>query len=335
MTGGFVRDPRWPRWTDGPGAGGAWKSSPDDFEVEELPREAPTGAGEHQWLWVEKRGCTTVDVAGALARLAGVPPVAVGYAGLKDREARTWQAFTIQGGAPVPDEGPGFRVVRRDLTARKLRAGQLAGNRFRLRIRGGDARLAAERAARLVETGLPNYYGAQRVAAGGPEQGRAALLGRGPRLGHAQLKFVLSALQSRLFNDVLVLRGRRRLPGDLVWDDPADHGADREEGQEEGDAPSRLRLATGPDDPAIPTGPMFGARMRWPEGEARRVEERVLAREALPPSVWERFPKLTQGTRRRLWVPVAPRIEPVEGGFVLSVELPAGSYATVLLEEIL
>jgi tRNA pseudouridine13 synthase len=301
---GFRRTGVWPRWTDGPGAGGTWKASTEEFRVTELPLVEPTGSGEHQWLRIEKVGLTTLDVVDAVARAADVPVGSVGYAGLKDRYARTVQDLTVHFGREVTTLPPGMRIVARGRTARRLRSGQLRGNRFELFIRGGDPAVARERLGRLSVTGMPNYYGAQRVGGAAPADGRAVLLGRGPRLRFDQLKFVLSAYQSLLFNRVLAARGPGRMDGDLEED-------------------------------GIATGPMFGPTMRWPTGAARAVEERVLAEENLPPDAWERFPKLTQGTRRKLWVPVQAELEESNGGFWLRFDLPAGSYATELLEEIL
>lgn len=318
---GFRPSRAWPRFLDGPGAGGAWKASPDDFVVEEIPLVEPTGEGEHQWLRVEKVGRTTMDAAMALARAAGVSADAVGYAGLKDRDARTVQDFTVQLGRPIETLPEGFRILARAQTRRRLRVGQLRGNRFTLNIRGGDVAVARDRLERLRETGCPNYYGAQRVGGPAPEEGRMLLLGRGGRLRHRELKFALSAYQSLLFNRVLARRGRRRLDGDLVFT-----------GEEEGEA--RFRLAA-PDESEPPTGPIFGARMVWPEGEARALEAEVLAAEGLPADAWRRFGSLTLGTRRRLWFPVDAELTPTVDGFVIRVALPAGSYATELLEEVL
>lgn len=301
---GFQTTGAWPRWTPGPGAGGTWKASPTDFRVTEVPLAPPTGSGEHQWLRIEKVGLTTQDVAEALARAAGVRPECVGYAGLKDRFAHTVQDFTIQLGREVRDLGPNVRILERGRTARRLRAGQLRGNRFDLLVRGGDPVVARARLAALARTGIPNYYGAQRVGGTAPAEGKAILQGRGPRLRHNQLKFVLSAYQSLLFNRVLAARGPARLDGDLEED-------------------------------GVPTGPMFGPTMRQPTGEALALEQRVLAAEELPPGAWSRFAELTQGTRRKLWVNTQVELEEVPGGFWLRFELPAGSYATELLEEVL
>ncbi|MDP2304400.1 MAG: tRNA pseudouridine(13) synthase TruD [Pseudomonadota bacterium] len=294
----------WPRWTPGAGAGGTWKASTEDFLVTEVPLIVPTGSGEHQWLRIEKVGLTTQDVVDALCFAARVPPESIGYAGLKDRFARTIQDFTIQLGKEVTALPDGMRILERTKNARRLRSGQLIGNDFALFVRGGSASIAKARLELLRGTGMPNYYGAQRVGGSAPGEGREILLGGGPRLRHNQLKFVLSAYQSLLFNRVLATRGQTRLEGDVEED-------------------------------GIPTGPMFGPTMKMPTGAAWAVEQDVLAAEGLPQNAWTRFEKLTQGTRRKLWVNVEATLEEADGGFWLRFRLPAGSYATELLEEIL
>ena len=300
----FTTRQDWPRWLEGLGAGGTWKQTPDDFVVVELPLVTPTGSGEHQWFRIEKVGRGTQEVVHALARAAGVTAKEVGYAGLKDRDALTVQDFTIHFGDDVTTLPPGMRILERARTSKRLRVGQLAGNEFTVRVRGGDPAVAAERLARMRAIGMPNYYGVQCVGGDAPAQGRAILLGGGPRLHFDQLKFSLSAYQSLLFNRVLARRGRRALEGDLLED-------------------------------GVPTGPMYGPTMRWPTGEALALEQDVLAAEALPADAWTRFGKLTQGTRRKVRVDVQADLERTADGFRLRFQLPAGSYATVLLEEVL
>src|SRR5690606_11175135 len=78
-----------------PGGGGVFKQTPEDFEVEELPAYLPSGEGEHLFLWMEKRGRSTQDVARALAVHVGIDEREVGYAGMKDRQAVTRQFFSI------------------------------------------------------------------------------------------------------------------------------------------------------------------------------------------------------------------------------------------------
>jgi len=55
-----------------PPADGLLRQTPEDFNVEEELGFEPEGEGEHLWVWLEKRGMNTDQVARQLARLAGV-----------------------------------------------------------------------------------------------------------------------------------------------------------------------------------------------------------------------------------------------------------------------
>ncbi len=302
-----------PRWTRGAGAGGRWKQSPGDFYVEEVSLQPPEGRGEHQWLWVEKINFSTEEVAELLARHAAIRRSDVGYAGLKDRFACTRQVFTLHGGRAIADLAPdalppGIRVLRADRCLHKLRIGALAGNRFRIRLEGVHLPTLHARLDDLAETGVPNYYGVQRVGGDAPALGYDLLLDRVPEPPHTRLRFALSAWQSLLFNDVLALRGPRRMSGDLL----------------DGDGPG-----------AIPTGPIFGHSMPWPAGEALELEESILLQQNLPAHALTRWPDLTRGARRPLWFTLDAGLEPAPGGVWLHLRLPPGSYATTVLEELL
>ena len=88
----------------GPVLCGALRTVPEDFLVTEQLGYLASGDGEHVFLTVRKRARNTHEVARALAKLAGVAQVAVGYAGLKDRQAVTTQHFTVQlPGRDAPD----------------------------------------------------------------------------------------------------------------------------------------------------------------------------------------------------------------------------------------
>src|SRR6185503_9594833 len=107
--------------------------SPERFVVEEIAAYAPAGAGEHTFLWVEKRGVTTMDAVKRLARLLGVDARDVGYAGLKDRNAVTRQWISFPGVDParaLEIREPDIRVLEAARHGNKLRTGHLRGNRF-------------------------------------------------------------------------------------------------------------------------------------------------------------------------------------------------------------
>jgi len=84
-----------PRAHGAPLPSAEFKSSPDDFRVEEQLSFIPSGSGPHWLVRVEKRGANTRWVAAELARQAQVPANDVGFAGLKDRHAVTVQWFSV------------------------------------------------------------------------------------------------------------------------------------------------------------------------------------------------------------------------------------------------
>ena len=86
-----------------------------------------------------------------------------------------------------------------------------------------------------------------------------------------------------------------------------------------------------------PSGPMFGCRMRFPEGEPRELEEVLLNGENLAPASFDLPGGLAMdGERRPLRVPlVDPGVERDGEDLMLSFALPRGSYATSVLREIM
>lgn len=331
---------------------GPWhlRSRPEDFRVEEEPLYFASGEGDHTFVFVEKRGRTTEQVARDLARAAGVAPRDVGYAGRKDRHAITRQWLSAPGLDPDRALGlplPGARVLDARRHPHKLRTGQLKANRFEITLRG-PGRDALERvrvrARTLVERGLPNRFGVQRYGRDGDnvEQARALLAGgRGPRDRRAA-RFLISALQSEVFDAVLDERieaydGVR--PGDLARVEASGGLFWVEDLAREAPRAAAFEISA--------TGPIPGTKTRAPRGEVAALEAAVLARLGLPdPADW-RLPRgvRARGTRRPLRVrPAALSIELLAGaeaadagdpdgeGLRLVCSLPPGSYVTVLID---
>jgi tRNA pseudouridine13 synthase len=330
------------------GTGGTLRTTDEDFVVDEELPYAPSGAGDHVFVRIEKRGTTTVDAARALARALGVRDRDIGIAGMKDRHAVTRQWLSLP--PPVAPEqalavdAPGVRVLEAHRHAHKLRTGHVRANRFVLRVRGVDAG-AAERARQIlaalsVPPGTPNWYGEQRFGRDGDNaaRGRALItgersLGRDRRLD----RLMISALQSQLFNDWLTARigdglYRAVLAGDVlhkrgggmfVCEDPATDQA---------------RLAAGE---LVATGPMFGDRMRLPgpASPALAREDEVLARAGLARDAFspQRVRALAEGTRRDAAVEVAgATVAPVDGSTIeVAFALPGGAYATAVMREVM
>lgn len=209
---------------------GQIRSAVSDFIVVERLAVDFSNDGEHDWLWIEKKGANTVWVAEQLAHHAGIPLRDVGYAGLKDRHAVTQQWFSVRRPGASDSSwddftAEGVRVVEHKVHRRKLRRGAHQGNEFRIALRGDEiaARHADidERIERIRAHGVPNYFGEQRFGRGGAnlDLGKAVLAGR--RLARAKRSIGLSALRSFLFNEILDRRVRdgswqRILPGELA-----------------------------------------------------------------------------------------------------------------------
>lgn len=331
------------RGVAGEGAGGGPRfEEPEDFEVEEIALYEPTGEGGHTFVLVEKRLRTTEEVARLLARAASVRPGDVGYAGRKDRRAvaRQWLSVpALDPDAALGLEAPGVRVLAARRHPHKLRTGQLRGNRFRLRVRGvaaGAAGALAARAEALVEHGLPNRFGAQRVGAGGRNAERAAegLAGAGawPRDRRAA-RFLLSSLQAAVFDDVLA---RRPLPpGRVEAGDVAVVCASGGLFRVEDEAREQPRAAR---FEISPTGPIFGTRMTAAAGAPGEREAESLARFGIDLASF-RPPRgvRARGARRPLRVrPEGLSVRELAADVVeLRFDLPPGSYATVLVEALL
>lgn len=318
------------------------RSTPEDFEVQEIPAYLPSGAGDHVFVLMEKRGRTTPDAVRALCQQVGADPKAAGWAGLKDRHAVTRQWISIWGVTPQlveQAEVEGVRVLETALHPHKLRTGHLRANRFRIRLRNLDSSRMNDLRKVLAEIetrGLPNYYGEQRFGREG-DNAMVALqwvLGNAPRPRSGfQRKLQMSALQAELFNRLVAVRVQTStlgqvLPGDLMK--KHDSGGlflatDVEQAQARADAWE-----------ISPTGPMFGAKMRWPEAEARAREEALLGASGLTREHLVKWKRLAPGSRRFVRVRVPEVALDASGDAVqLDFTLPAGSYATILLREIL
>ncbi len=320
------------------------RRSPEDFEVEEIPSETPSGEGPHTLVEVSKRDRTTEAVAGELARVAGVSAREVGFAGRKDRWAVTRQWFSVPHFDPeeaLALELDGAQVLAAQRHSRKIRPGDLLGNRFRLVIHEVDDALADRVHHRLGELeigGYPNRFGTQRFGRHGDNAPRGAALLRGEptRLDRRAARFLVTALQSAVFNRVLDLRsvGIDTLRGGDV---AVRHAMDVLVRVNEAESRSEEMARELRDFVLSPTGPLFGPKMWLPRGETLAEEERAMAELGLPKFAelsvprWLKLPGTRRSLRARLREASMSR---GEGSIELRFVLGAGSYATILVDEL-
>jgi tRNA pseudouridine13 synthase len=153
---------------DQPGIGGRIKVEPEDFFVEEIPLYLPSGQGQHVYIQIEKQGISTYAAIRNIANALNISPNVIGYAGLKDARAVTRQVFSIYNANVAEVEAlnlVNIKVLSVSRHTNKLKIGHLAGNRFVIKVRHvtHDALATAEAIlARLLEKGVPNFFGEQR-----------------------------------------------------------------------------------------------------------------------------------------------------------------------------
>jgi tRNA pseudouridine13 synthase len=150
----------------------------------------------------------------------------------------------------------------------------------------------------------------------------------------------VSALQSRLFNEVVARRVAagtldRLIDGDLAWKHDSGAVFRVEPGQAATEQPRCDAFEVSP------TGPLVGYRMTMPEGEPLRVEQEIFADAGLEPGHFRGHAVgKVKGARR----PLRVRPEDVDlsagvddhGGYIaVAFTLPPGSFATVLIAELM
>jgi tRNA pseudouridine13 synthase len=332
--------PIWPYVYGQPPGRGVIRATAEDFRVGECLSFEPSGSGEHIFLNIEKTGENTEYVARQLARFAGIRQRDIGYAGLKDRHAVTRQWFSVWlPGKPDPDwtgfESDSVKVLRSVRHARKLQRGALTGNRFKLTIREwqGDKRETHDRLKAIKAGGIANYFGPQRFGHEGRNVAQALAMFRGMKAGREQRSLYLSAARSYLFNQVLANRVDRKnwnraIAGDVFFFDRS-HSRFHSE-KAEPDIIARTDAGE-----LHPSGVLWGRGDALVSAEASAIEQSVI----------EEYGEIAEGLIRSGAAldrrPLRVNVSELEWEFIgetvleLTFMLPAGSYATALLREMI
>lgn len=329
---------------DLPGTGGVLRAQPEDFVVDEVPAYPAAGEGEHVFVRFEKRGLTTQMAVERFAKALAVKARDIGVAGQKDRHAVTRQWISL----PPPitpelaqplalDDITVLEVIRHK---HKLRTGHVKANRFVLRVRECTAD-AVDRAkailARLAQPpGAPNWYGEQRFGRDGDnaQRGRAIVNGEGFPRDRKLARFLVSSLQSELFNQWLTARMADNLYTTVLAGDVL-HKVGGGLFTSDDAATDTARLVAGE---VILTGPMFGTDMRAPaeHSPAAAREQQILDANGLSRESFASVRAIAEGTRRDATITVgAPDVAPTESGIEVRFTLPGGAYATAVMREVM
>lgn len=290
------------------------KSYCEDWRVYELADLQPADAepqNPHAYFYVEKTGLNTLDVVQTAAAALALPEHEIGYAGRKDKWGVTCQWFSVpcsRGHVPGWPEIPGTRCLEQMLLGKKLRVGQLTGNRFEIVVR--NAKDQDVDSFLSMRAGFANLFGDQRVSQDNVSSARSWILNaeRGRKRRDRTRGWKLSVLRAYLFNAVVSKRRTAGLLPTVI----------------EGDV-----LVAG-----YPSAPLWGRGRSRTQSQAAELERDALRSEQAVCEALEHA-GVNQGRRAMYVVPGNLRV--AAGGqdtFCLEFSLPPGSYATTLLNQV-
>lgn len=195
-----------------PNSTAEFKTSAEDFRVDEELGFELSGSGEHVCLQVIKKGENTQYIAKQIAKIAGTQARNVSYPGLKDRNAVTSQWFSV----PVPIKkhidfsalnSDSVTVLQQVRHNRKLKTGCHKANRFTIALRRCSMVEDILTRINAVRQGVPNYFGAQRFGHDGHNLTLAEQLFSGKEIHDRKLRgIVISAARSHIFNQIVSQR---------------------------------------------------------------------------------------------------------------------------------
>mgnify|MGYP005994078241 CR=1 FL=1 len=322
-----------------PTATGDLRTEYEDFKVFEMLPFAPTGEGEHLFIHIRKTGANTLFVAKQLEKYFKVKSMHVGYAGLKDRNAVTEQFFGIH--LPGKQEYDlsdlkieGVEILSIQRHNKKLKTGALLGNRFEITLRNvSDVEDVQQRWQKVVEQGVPNYFGEQRFGRDGHNIDAALAMFAGKKVKDKKKRsFYLSAARSYLFNKIVEQRIEQGLFAKPLAGDVFMLNGSRSifSGEEINDE----ILARLKSNNISITAPMWGAGELLTEDDAKQLElDFAKQHQQLCDGLVEFG--LKQERRRMQLTIDAPKFSHSGNTVTLSFFLPAGCFATTILREVI
>ena len=342
----------------------------DDFVVREIPLYEFSGDGEHLIVEISKKDMTTQEALHVLSEVTGAKMRDFGYAGLKDKQGMTTQFISM----PRKFESnlanfshEKMKILSLNAHKNKLRIGHLKGNSFFIRLKKvlpSNAKKLEQAFVSIDKMGYANYFGYQRFGKFGDnaETGLELLKNgtiNGKKSKNVKLNdFLISAYQSDLFNRWLSKRVEiSRFAQDFSLAELAQiypylDGAILKnlksqkrffkliEGEVLGHYPhGKCFLCEDLDAEGArfdarditSCGLIAGAKAYESQGAARAVEDQIFAQAN------EYKAKMT-GSRRFAWCyleDTSYKYNEEKAHFTINFTLQRGSYATVVLEEIL
>lgn len=337
-----------------------FKQSKDDFVVTEIPLYEFSGEGEHLIIKFRKKDLNTLDAVRIFSEQLGCKSRDIGYAGLKDKNAMTIQHISVpkQTAQRLEKfEHPNIKILETTSHNNKIRIGHLKGNRFFIRLKKVspmDGKKIESALGQIATLGMPNYFGYQRfgIERNNHIKGKEIIEGARSEKNRKLKQMFINAYQSDLFNTWL--SRRIELSHMINSFDPKDLIQKIDLPQEE-----LKSIKSQAHFFKIFKGEMMG---HYPYGKIFSIDETIseaqkfYERDRVPTGILPgkrantssdfayTFEKefdlklAVDGTRRYAWIfpnIIDSNYKEEQNWMELNFELPKGSYATTLLEEVL
>lgn len=309
------------------------RTTPADFRVREILHIDWSEDGEHLWINIAKTGLTTGYLKEILANITGCPAKWISHSGLKDRHADTeqWLCLPYQYADRLPEAGDGWHILERRRHRKKLRIGTHRENAFHLTLRnitgGHDAIDTA--LEHLRQHGFANRFGSQRF---GHDNLSFALTwvqsGELPRHRDKRAR-VLSVLRAHLFNLQIDARGAQA--AELLDGDRAMlSGSNSHFAVDSVDDTLRARCQSGD---IAPGGWLAGKGDAHLHGEAGAIRKHILDTHA---DTVHYLARHSEDDWRPMWLHARAFTWQWQNDSTLALDfrLPAGAYATTLVESV-
>ena len=308
-----------------------------DFVVKEQLGYDMSGDGEFVAVKVRKTDCNTLFVGEQLAKIAGISARNMSYAGLKDRKAVTEQWFSLQmPGQPTPDFSQfsldGVEILDATRHQRKIRIGSLQGNHFEILLRNVEETDELKvRLDFLAKNGFPNYFTEQRFGRDGNNLTQALRWANGEIKVKDRNKrsFYLSAARSEMFNLIVSKRMELNLAQQILVGDVLQlNGSHSWFVVDESEDLAQLQQRLAQQDVLL-TAPLIGEE----DKSAVDFEHEIFAQHQALFALM-RQERMKAARRPILMQPQHFQWQFEPNGLRLQFALPAGSYATALIREL-
>lgn len=292
-----------------------FKQNKYDFIVTELPLNEFGTVGNNIVLKIKKTFMTTWELLSYISSKLDIDEHKIGYAGLKDKNATTTQYISIpqiKGDIKKILDSKQVEVLEQYRSKSKINIGELKGNSFKITlhdVKEENLSNIYQVLSKIQKHGIPNYFGYQRFGEDYDfNRAKDVVYGEEVITNKKVEHLLISAYQSYFFNAWLSARvelskekGLNKLhplEGDLFFH----------------------------KDKKIISGLLPGRKVKRASLDARKIEEKFD----------DEF-VYAKGYRREAWVKVSNiknRYNKEKNELVLEFDLPKGSYATVVIENI-